>query len=75
MDRAWRRRRQHWLVAGRALQAAQMMIVLCKDILMDILPLDAGPTVRVAIVGTGGTEGPLPGGPSGGLRAGASLGG
>ena len=35
-------------------------------------PLDGGPTVWVAIVGSGGTKGPLLGGPFGGLRAGAS---
>ena len=32
-----------------------------------------GPTVWVAIVGSGGTKGPLPGGPFGGLQARASL--
>ena len=37
------------------------------------MPLAGGPTVRVAVVGSGGTKGPLPGGPYGCLRAGASL--
>ena len=36
-------------------------------------PLVGGLTVWVAIVGSGGTKGPLLGGPIGGLRAGASL--
>ena len=48
-------------------QVSEFTILTCVELVQDE-PLSGGPTVWVAIVGSGGTKGPLPGGPFWGLR-------